>query len=71
MNEVMPLRPAPAERQNAIDDMAHLGRGAIAQRAQIGNQADVPKKERHRGVGRDGEKVPSQRAIGAEARTAE
>ena len=35
---------------------------AIAHRRQVGNQADVPEHDRDRGVGRDREHVPDQRA---------
>ena len=35
---------------------------AIAQRREIRHQADVPEQQRHRGVRRDREHVPHQRA---------
>ena len=58
----VPRRTAPAHRQHAVDHLRQAVLGAVAQRGQIGNQADEPEQQRDRDVGRDREHVPHQRA---------
>ena len=55
-------RPAPAERQHAVDDPSDARLRPIAQRREVGHQADEPEQQRNRGVGRDREHVPDERA---------
>src|SRR5437667_489160 len=54
------VRAAPAERENSIKEFSHLGSGAIAQRAEIGNKSGVPEQHRNGEVGRDCEHVPEE-----------
>ena len=56
-------RTAPAHRQHAVNiSVVRLADRAIAQRRQVGNQADEPEQQRNRAVGRNREHVPDQRA---------
>ena len=55
-------RAAPAEREHAVRDLHRLQLRLVAQRREVGDEADVPEEQRHREVGRDGEHVPDQRA---------
>ena len=55
-------RAAPAHGEHAVDMLREAAAGPVAQRREVGDQADVPEEERDRGVGRDREDVPDQRA---------
>ncbi len=55
-------RAAPAHGQHAVDDLGDAVLRAVAQRGQVGQQADEPEQQRHGGVGGDREHVPHQRA---------
>ena len=55
-------RAAPSHRQRAVDHAADLRLGPVAQRREVGNQADEPEQQRHRRVCRDREHVPDERA---------
>ena len=54
-------RAAPSERENAVNNFQSRIFGAVAQRRQIGDQADKPEQRRNRGVSGDGEDVPHER----------
>ena len=58
----VPRRAAPAHREHAVDDPADARLRPVAQRRQVGDQADEPEQQRDGRVGRDGEHVPDQRA---------
>ena len=62
----LPVRSAPAERENAVDVFGHPRLGPVAQGREIGDQAGKPKQDGHGEVSRDREYVPEQR--GAEVR---
>ncbi len=55
-------RASPAHREDAVDNFGGAVTRAIAQRGEVGDQSDVPEKQRHSGVGGDGKAVPYQRA---------
>ena len=61
---VVPVRgrAAPAHGAEAVDDLGELALRAVAQRREVGDEADVPEEQRDRGVGRDREDVPDERA---------
>ena len=56
------MRAAPAEGEDAVDELPDRGLRAIAHRRQVGDQADVPEQERDRAVDADREDVPQERA---------
>ena len=58
----MPIGAAPSQREEAVNPLLELGRGAIADRGQVGDQPDVPKQRRDRAVDADREDVPQERA---------
>ena len=55
-------RAAPAEREEAVDVAPNRGDRAVAQRGEVGDQADVPEERGDRAVGGDREEVPEERA---------
>ena len=55
-------RAAPAEREDAVDDPLPPLLGRVAERREVGDEADVPEHERDGEVRRDREHVPRQRA---------
>ena len=58
----VPVRPAPTEARDPVDDLADLRRGPVAEGGQVGHHAHVPEHQRDEHVGADGEDVPEQRA---------
>ena len=62
---VLPVarRAAPAERHDPVDDPAGPVLRRVAQRREVRDEPQVPEEERDRGVGRDREHVPGERAL--------
>ncbi len=58
----LPHRAPPAEGQQPVDELPGTGLRPIANRRQVGDQADVPEKDRDRSVDADREDVPEQGA---------
>src|SRR5256886_13775684 len=59
----VPRGASPTKRKGSVD-AAHPARGgAVAQRGQVGDEAQVPEEQRGDEVGGDGEYVPHQRAL--------
>ena len=55
-------RTAPAHRQHSVNDLRGAVLRAVAQRRQVRNQSHEPEQQRNRGVRRNRENVPHQRA---------
>ena len=57
----LPLRAAPSERHETVDELPHRRLRPIANCRQVRDEADVPEQERDRAVDADREDVPEQR----------
>ena len=53
----------PSERQHAVNLLLNGAGHTVADGGEVGNQSDVPKHQRNREVGRDGEHVPQKRTV--------
>ncbi len=58
----LPGRAPPAQGEHAVGELPQRRGGPVAQRGQVGDHAQVPEQQRHRGVGAHREHVPQQRA---------
>ena len=57
----VPVRAGPAEREQAVGELAEFRPGPVAHHREVRNQTHIPEEHGHREIGRDGEHVPHQR----------